>query len=352
MIKVLIVYNKIWKYREKIFDLLSEDFDLTVSYTDPAFIEKKYPFKTIYLPVKKLGPFEIHTHNLHKLASNYDVVIGLSDIRWLKIVILPFMKRTYKIGFWGIGVRASYENKFDSKNYWDLLRFMIAKKSDFTIFYSSYPISKYISAGVPRDKLFVANNTTEVYYDASKIKNKTNFLFIGTLYKQKGIYELLNSYKELYRRNPYTPDLLIIGDGPEKNQILDFIYRENLISKVKMLGSIYDPITISEIFDQSIACISPKQAGLSVLNSMGNGTIFVTEKDAITGGEIFNIQNKVNGIVYTKEESLCDIMEWIVNNNEKVNQMNKNAFQFYMNNRTPQMMADSIKSAILFSFNS
>lgn len=353
--KVLIVYNKVWSYREKIFNLLNEEYDLTVGYSDPKFVDKQYNFKTLYLPVKKVGPFELHVHNLHEVASGYDVVIGISNIRWLSLAKLVFKsKRNYKLGYWGIGVTASYENKFDSKSSWDKLRFLISKKSDFTIFYSSYPIKRYVDASIPRQKLFVANNTTEVEFegDIDKVLDtKRDLLFIGTLYKQKGIDELLQAFYELSLRNESLPNLLIIGDGPERETIEVFIKEKGMTDKVKLYGSIYDPKQISTIFNEAMICVSPNQAGLSVLTSMGNATSFVTREDATTGGEIFNVENKVNGIIYKEQEKLSDVLQWVIDNPKEVEKMNRNAYDFYINNRTPQMMANEISNAIKFSLN-
>lgn len=351
--KVLIIYNKIWSYREPIFDLINEEFDLTVSYSDKKFINKVYNFKTIYLPVTKIGPFEFHNDDLHKICNKYDVVIGISNIRWLSLVLLCFKKkRKYKIGYWGIGVTASYENKFDSKSTWDKIRFYVSKKSDFTLFYSSYPLKRYINAGISKNKLFIANNTTQVY-DVKNVDydKKENFLFLGTLYKEKGINELLEAYKKLNELNSGVPKLLIVGDGPEKNSILEFIKNNNLISKVILYGSVYEPKRLAEIFSLSLACISPNQAGLSVLNSMGNHTCFITSEGAITGGEIFNIKNEYNGIIYGRDLSLLDCLQWLLSNKDKVKEMNINAYEYYINYRTPTMMANEIKKAIAYSLN-
>lgn len=351
-IKVLIVYNRVWSYRERVFEYLNDEFDLTVGYSDASYLGKEYSFKTIYLPVRKIGPFEMHYDNLHKICSNYDVVIGISNIRWISLMALSFRKRRYKIGYWGIGVTASYENKFDSKSTWDRIRFFIGKRCDFLIFYSSYPIERYIAGGVKSAKLFVANNTTEVGNCFGDADRKKNFLFIGTLYKQKGFEELLLAYARLFKRYPNSPDLLIIGDGPEKDLLLNLISVNGLHGKVKLLGKMYDKQQISDVFDTALACISPNQAGLSVLNAMGNKTIFVTRKNAITGGEIFNIENYENGIVIPEEESLESTLEWIINNTDKVAEMNSNAFEYYSLNRTPYQMADSIKNAIKFCITS
>ncbi|WP_286754109.1 MULTISPECIES: glycosyltransferase family 4 protein [Sphingobacterium] len=346
--KVLIIYNKVWSYRERIFELINEEFDLTVGYSDEKFLGKEYSFKTIFLPVKKRGPFEFHKDNLAELSSKYDVVIGISNLRWLNLALLCLKRnRKFRIGYWGIGVTASYENAFDSKSTWDKFRFFVSKKSDFTIFYSSYPLDRYLRAGISKDKLFVAHNTTQIEHSSMPDStNKNDFLFVGTLYPQKGIQELLNAYYELYLSRKDSPKLLIVGDGPERKKIEDFVKEKQLIDRIVLFGSIYDPKELSQIFNQSLACISPNQAGLSVLNAMGNGTSFVTREDAITGGEIFNIEDKHNGIIYKQNESLTDVMKWIIDHKQEVQKMNERAYDHYINNRTPEMMAGEIKKAI------
>ena len=353
MKKLLIVYNKVWPYREVIFEILNTKFDITVAYSDPKFRDKVYPFKTLYLPGRELGPFFIHSVNLHKLAKQFDAVLGLYDIRWLKLMLLslaPFRK--YSVTYWGIGVTASYHNKYDSKKTWDGVRHFFGRQSDSIILYSDYPINKHVAAGVDRKKIFVANNTTEVYYDQRifRPKEKKNFLFVGTLYPQKGFEVLLESYIQLSKKNRNIPNLDIVGDGPYAKTIIDIVRNEGIEEKVVLHGAVYDPEKLSSFFQTALACVSPKQAGLSVLTSMGNATIFVTEKDAITGGEIFNIKNKVNGIIYDGEkESLLDVMEWILNNREMVIEMSIAARNFYEESRLPEHMAGEISSAIEYA---
>src|SRR5690606_2848499 len=110
----------------------------------------------------------------------------------------PFRKKP--IVLWGIGVRASYQNTFDSKNFWDNVRYLLARRTEATVFYSSYPVNKYQDAGVDVKKLFVANNTTEV--DVSHpidFRKKSRFIFVGTLYPQKGLETLLEAYLMLFQ---------------------------------------------------------------------------------------------------------------------------------------------------------
>ena len=79
---------------------------------------------------------------------------------------------------------------------------------------------------------------------------------------------------------------------------------------------------------------------------MGYGTAFVTVRDAITGGEIFNIDNGKTGILYNNSEELKDIIIDISNNPSRYVQMGKEARKHYVENRRPEQMADAIVDAI------
>lgn len=351
--KVLIVYNRIWSYRIKIFDLISDHFDLTVSYTDEKFKEKKYKFKTLYLPVKTFGPVSFHKNNLHSLAKKYDAVIGLSDIRWLSLMSLGMNPwRKYKLILWGIGVRASYENSFDAKTKMDIVRFFLTKKADALLFYSLYPIKKYVAQGFSEEQLFVANNTVDAPFNIEKTFKRKQLLFIGTLYKAKGMEVLLEAYKELAVSHKKILPLKIVGGGENFENIKNWVAENNLNEAIELLGPIYDKGKLEEIFRSSVACISPNQAGLSVLSSMAYGCVFITRKDAITGGEVFNIEDNETGVFYDgTKEGLKEKILFACTDTEKMKTISKKAFKHYRENRTPEQMANAIINAVEFSFN-
>lgn len=351
MKKVLILYNKVWPYRIPIFNLLTDDYDLTVSYSLGADVNENQDFKLKKLPGKFISRFFIHDDSLNNYCKNFDVVVGYGDISWLSLMSLLFLKnRNYKIILWGIGLRASYENNYGESTFWDKVRFYLMKKADAVLFYSEDPIKTYLSNGFIREKLHVANNTVLV----EKIDNsvtKDSLIFIGTLYKQKRIYELLNSYSEAKKEITKLPHLNIIGQGDEYDNIQLWIKENKLEDDITLLGKIFDEIKLSHYFSKSLACISPGQAGLSVLKSMGYGVPFITRKNAITGGEIFNIENNVSGILYEKDEDLKQIILDIARNTPKYFEMGSNAKKHYDLNRRPQNMAKGIADAIEYVSN-
>ncbi|HOK96639.1 MAG TPA: hypothetical protein PKW71_10975, partial [Anaerohalosphaeraceae bacterium] len=195
--KVLIIYPQLFRYRIPIFNILAEKYDLTVLHSGKEIKEDTDKIKQIVVPIKKIGPFMVFPFNLHKICKQYDVVISEGTTRYLDRNLLILNKfRRYKWINWGIGVSASYDKKFDDKKTFDWVRYFLYKKSDASIFYSDYPIPKYLAAGFDRSTLFVANNTTAVSFNENIEFEKDSILFIGTLYKAKKIYELLDAYEE------------------------------------------------------------------------------------------------------------------------------------------------------------
>ena len=342
--KVLILYNKLFHYRIPIWNLLSEKCDLTITYCEgglPDGIQRN--FNVEYIPYKKIGPFVWHKANLRRKAKQYDAVIAYGDIMWVKYMLLPWFSKI-KVAYWTIGVTTS--DGYDTKPQKDFLFRFFYRKAKALIFYSDNPIAKYLEHGFRRESLFVANNTVEVI-ETNTPENKDYITFIGTLHKRKGVNLLLESYLAL-KDKCSLPRLVIVGNGPEFDNITKWITDNNMSNLIEMKGSVIDPVIKADILSHALACISPKQAGLSVLECMGYGVPFVTTKDAITGGERFNIHNNVDGIVMDNEQQLKDVVLDISQSPEKYIQMGKKAKDYYQNYRTPQQMADGLWETICY----
>lgn len=346
MEKVLLIQEVIPRYRIPVFNELSKRVDLTVIYSKGILYEG-IEFKTIKIPVVKIKHFGIlHKKPLSLIANKYDVVIGILGLGYWSIRALPIIPwRKYKFIVWGIGVAASYTVRYDSTNIYDKRITRYISQSDAAIFYSAYPVEKYTTLGIPRKKLFVANNTVDVCVSKDS-QEKNIILFVGTLYKEKKIFDLLSNYKMAFEINPDIFDMVIIGDGEEYEKIGTWIESNNMKDKVLLKGPIYDESVLSKYFLSSIICVSPYQAGLSVLKAMGYGVPFVTMRNAITGGEIFNIINGVNGILLESIEDLKNVILDAAQNPNKYVMLGENAKRFYQENRQIVHLVDGFVEAI------
>jgi len=206
---------------------------------------------------------------------------------------------------------------------------------------------------IEKKKIFVAHNTVEVDKNLIKTLNKDSILFVGSLYKEKKIFELLNCYFAAIKhfgKNKYY-ELNIIGGGNQYNEILDFVKTHGLEDKIKILGPVFDEKLLSHYFSKALLCISPDQAGLSVLKSMAHGVPFVTRENSITGGERLNIKNGFNGIFYKKEEELVNILVDLSLNTNKYLIMGYNANKYYFENATIDHMTSGVIQAITYALN-
>ncbi len=351
-IQVIILYNKILHYRIPIWNILAKKCDLTVAFSDgdgriPNGMECN--FKILYLPTWKiLNRIVIQKRNIRELAKNYDVVIAYGDIAWLKYSTLPWYGQN-KVVFHTLGVSASYDKGYDAHHEWDWMRKFFYSKANALAFYTTYPIEKYERMGIPREKMFEAPNTVEVHPVKENVK-KDSILFIGTLYRAKGLQTLLDSYLKL-RDLDGLPILRIIGKGPESDSIKQWIFENKMEDKIKMLGPIYDISEKARYFAKAYACVSPRQAGLSVLESMGYGVPFISTKNAITGGELFNVHNGIDGVIMNNENELTDVIKDITEHKEKYIEMGRMAQKYYNENRTPMHMAEGLWNAIQYALN-
>lgn len=344
--KVLIIQSLIPHYRVPIFNQLSESVDLTVVY-DKGNVPVDAKFATVKIDlihIKHL-PY-IHRRNMLRLAKEFDVIISMLDRSFLTTHLLCHFRGKAKLILWGIGVAAGYNTRFDSVQETVTLYAKMIRKADAGLFYSRYPIKKYESLGIDSRKLFVANNTVSVL----PIKNtdKENILFVGSLYKAKKIFELLKCYKKAYNICPNVPKLEIIGDGEEAQAVKKWVLDNGLQSKINLIGAIYDEEKLSQHFSKAIVCISPDQAGLAVLQSLGYGVAFVTHQDAITGGERLNIESGKNGVLFNSFDDISDIICDCANNKSHYIEMGKNAKKFYDENRTVEHMVSGFLDAIAF----
>lgn len=352
---VLILQESIVSYRLPVFNLIAEKVNLTIAFTKKNDATIKDDFKTIKLNKITIGGFHFIKNNFFKFCKKYDVVIVMTDLHYISYCLLPFLKTDYKVIPWTIGIRASYTRRYDvtrKKDLIDEIYLKILQKSDAIIFYMDHA-KLFWKEKLDHKEIFIAHNTVEVLnvnidFD---IKKKKSILFVGSLYKGKYIYELIEAFikakKSFINSNFFALD--IIGAGEELENIKKLINENDLEHSVILHGAIYDETVLAEFFNKAIMCVSPGQAGLSVLKSMGYGVPFVTRSTAITGGEKFNITNKVNGLFYDDKEELKQIIVDAVNSPDIFIEMGKRAREHYISKATIKNMADNVINAINFT---
>lgn len=353
--KVLLLLGSLSDYRVPIYNLINKKYDLTVAYDVKDESKHECYFKKLKLKSYKISSLTLHPLSFYTLCKQYDAVIIAPDMHYLMYISLPFIPHKYKLLTWSIGIRASYTRKYDlhrKQTFLDKVFYSINARCNAIIFYMREAIDFYRSNGINTDKVFIAHNTVEVLpINGNQIKNKNSILFVGTLYKEKNVYELINAYIEVLKTGDENiPALIIVGDGAEYQNIKNIVDTNQLSKHIHLLGRITDEKVLRDLFSEALICVSPNQAGLSVLKSMGYGVPFVTRRNAITGGEILNIQDGINGILYDKYEDLVRIIEETSIDKDKYIKLGQNAHDFYQKKATPEIMANGVISALDYCF--
>lgn len=350
--KVLLVLNTINDYRVETYNLINEVFDFTVAYDQMDQTKSECQFKKLKLPSKKIGPFNIFGRKFWSECKKYDAVITSFDIHNFEFAFIPFIRRRYKLLTWSIGLRCSYTRPYDvtrKHEILDRLALSILNKADANIFYMDKAKEFWTRTSLDMNKVFIAPNTTSINLITPK-SPKTSILFVGTLYKGKGVDKLIYAFHKIADKINDNITLDIIGKGDQQAPLKQLTHDLNLQDRVKFHGPIYNEQELAKYFEKAIICVSPTQAGLTVPKSMGYGVPVITKKDAITGGEIYHITSGVNGIIYENDEELPEVLCKNISVSSALSKMGENAMNYYKQNATPRHQAQGVIDALDFVF--
>lgn len=335
-----ILDHNLMHYRIPFFNLLqAKGFEITVMHTGKNIDNTK--FKQINLKKISLGPF---FYRKTPRLDTYDIVVYMQNIRYIDFILSCLnIVRKYKLVHWGIGVSSS-NGLTAERGLIAKFRSSLENYADAIVYYSRFPL-QFVKKKNKR-KVYIANNTIEnpLKVDCSQF-NKDSFLFIGSLDNRKGLDLLVAGFREYIQSqsNPVINKLFIIGDGNERDNIKKNIQKYQLEDSIILPGKIMTFEAKLPYFQRSIMTISPKQAGLSVLESFSFGVPFMTYKNAISGGEHLNIIHKENGLLLNNvsASTISNELKQINASIESFRKLGHNAFQFYNNERSMEKMAQS-----------
>ncbi len=342
MKKVFLLAKSVSPVRLPIYNIINDAVDFTIGYT--GTIPDNIKIKTQKMKEVSFSRFSFTKPLLYNFLRNFDIAILPMNFSMIDIDFLIRFYHPCKLITWGIGVPASYTVRYDDLNVKNFVPFF-CKYSDAVIYYTQYPKNKYIKMGYDPQKMFVANNTVGVERILLD-KKRDSILFVGTLYPAKRLDLLIDAYKIIKNENISLIPLHIIGKGSEEEKLRRMTNDYGLSDVIHFHGAIYSDKLLTPFFERAYALISPDQAGLSVLKSMGLGVPFITTKNAYTGGERLNISHNINGILMENIDELTNILRDIHMRPSYYEELGKNAYKYYWENCRPDQMAQGFLKAI------
>lgn len=183
----------------------------------------------------------------------------------------------------------------------------------------------------------------------SKPTNNKPFT-IGTLSclkKQKGLEYLLDAVKQLKDKH-LNINLVICGDGKEKNKLLKTIKKLLLTENVKLLGWQKDIPTIIKTFDVFVLSSLWEGLPISIAESIASGIPVVAPK---TNGIPELVKDGETGLLFEVKNSkdLADKIYTIINDEKLSKLLAKKAYNFLMENKEFCLTEATNKLEVLYN---
>lgn len=268
--------------------------------------------------LKLLNPDIIHVHGIHSLLSSEVIyVIRKFDIN-IPIVFSPHLDVSRSTFFgnylWGVYVQIIGIKTFKKVNHIISCSKFEANNISCIFDVNSNKIS-IIPHGVDIINLIKPKNSNNQIY----------LIYAGYLIKRKSVHHILNGlYSLIHEHNFKDVVLIIIGDGPEKNKIVNLVKNLNLEDHVIFKSFLPRSEYINEIKHADIfLLLSASEAyGIVVAEALAQGTPCIVSNN--TALSEFTCENGCYGINYPPNpKRLAQLILNVYHENSKVGPFSK-----------------------------
>ncbi len=210
-------------------------------------------------------------------------------------------------------------------------------------------VSEYDRVTALHDLIITKKNSKTIYHgitpptfltpEAAKIKLSlpNSELYIGTianLYRTKGIDVLLEAFAQARQTLPRA-HLVIIGDGPERNKLVQLASRLSLTNHISFLGQLPNAAQYLRAFDLFVLPSRKEGFPYALLEALAAGLPIV----ATHVGGVAELVNKAAQIVPPNEPNLlAGALDQLLTNSESRNTLSKKALNQFKKFNLPPML--------------
>lgn len=314
--KCLIIYPYFAHYRKHLFDELFSsnfgwEFELVgddkcyfgIKGIDPELarhpLDKggyKWTFSRVFFPFGKKIPIQWQPGVLKRLLQrDYDSVIMLGSIYYLSYLLAVPLLKIFKVPiiFWTHGFLG--KDNFVIEN----LRHLLYKQADANLLYGNRALRIMKDSGhyhnVYLDVIYNSLDyraLSRINLSGDEIRNIKESLFqspqnpiiiaTGRVNKEKKFDFLINALEKSINQYSKHFNLLIIGEGPELNNLKQLVHQKGLKKFVLFTGALYGN-KVYEYLLASDLCVIPGNVGLSAMHALSAGVPVISHNN-------FNIQ--------------------------------------------------------------
>lgn len=258
------------------------------------------------------------------MSREYDVIILLGSLyhisTWAAMILGRIIKKP--VFLWTHGM---LKNEGGLKGW---LRDRFYKLSSGLLLYGNYAKDILIKRGYPAETLHVVYNSLNyarqcqikktIRQDELQLLKKELFkyaelpvlVFIGRLTSEKKLPMIIEAMNILQKEQIYL-NLLLIGEGSERNSIMKTLNHYQLDDYVKLYGECYDEEIIGRLISMADICVTPAALGLTCMHSLIYGTPVITHNN-------FTFQNPEVEAVKEGQTGSYFIMDDIGDLSEKI----------------------------------
>ena len=369
--KVIIIHNIIAPYKVALFNELS----ILIPNMEVIFIAEKenrrdwnIDYTKLYFPYTLLFKGSIDTINsftiakktwgiLEKIRPETSIICDYSNIfGW--ITLLWAKKNKNNLIFW---LDSTYDDK---KHYFpkeQIKHFFLkhfdaflapGEKTKHYLEYMKVASSKIITTGYSVNNNFFIEqyqfykNKKVTLLKELKIKRNKNFIFVGRFAPEKNILTLLYSFLEVSKNNSEW-GLILLGDGPLKNEIKTFIANNDLQDKIQLPGFIQQDEIVKYLIASNVFILPSLSEpwGLVVNEAMlCRLPVIVSTK---CGCQPELVKEGVNGYSFrpNDELKLTNLMQRFVNGSYNTKTMGEASFAI-VKEHSPSIIAQNIVAGI------
>lgn len=276
-----------------------------ISYFEMNRGNSKNNFSSILTLLKKylILSFKFLTNQYQTLIINPSLDLGKSFHRDSVFILIARLFQKNIIVFFH-GWYEPYEEEIKkSKLKSFLFKISYAKVARYIVLGNIFK-SKLISLGVPSNTIFfietmVADSTWLPDLDLNKkyesFEKDLSILFLSRIEKEKGIFIAIDSFNKFLNQTSRRATLVIAGDGPDLNDVKDYVSRNNLLN-IKFLGHVSGLKKKKILLDSHIMILPSFTEGLPnvILEGMLYGMPIISRA---VGGIPEVIEQGVNGYI-------------------------------------------------------
>ena len=239
-------------------------------------------------------------HTYHTLYEDYTHYITHNHFNKLSKKIVKDLTKVYC-------VKTAKETIVPTDKIYKLFKekYMITK--NVSVIPSGIDIERFFEENVEQDKV---ERIKEKY---GITKDDFTIIFVGRLAQEKNIEFLLNAQQKLIEKRINNIKLLIVGDGPDKENYINISRKLNIFDKVIFTGKIeQDKIQYYyQCADAFVTASNSETQGLTVIEAMAAGVVPICINDMafidmLPKKSLFNNQKEyINRLItFSKDEEL------------------------------------------------